>query len=225
MTDALTDRDDLKQLWQQLERRLARQEARTAEAERRRRFAAVQARLRPLRWGQALQIPLGLAVIVLSTASWWSRWDMVSVRIAAMAMHVYGIALVTAGAQTLALLARVDYGAPVLEIQRRLAELRRWYGLTGLVLGMVWWLLWLPALLMLGGLVRIDLLARGPKVLLGYVAACMVGLAASLWAIWWAERSTSPAVRRWAERAASGESLLAASEALDEIRRFEADEP
>jgi hypothetical protein len=221
MTDTFTDIDDLKQAWQQLDRRLERQQALNIQQLRDGRMSQVRRALRPLRWGQVLQIPLGAVVVLLSVASWRWRWDILSVRIAAMVMHAYGIALIVASAHTLALLGRVEYGAPVLEIQRRLADLQRWYGLSGLVLGMAWWLLWLPALVMMGGVARIDLLARAPWVLLAYATVCLVGLGLSLWLVRWAERSSRPAVRAWAERAAAGASLYHARAALDEIHRFE----
>lgn len=225
MTDGTVELDDLKAAWQQLDRRLARQEAIALAGLRHRRLAGVRAHLGPLRWGQRLQIPVGILAVVWAVWTWRAHWDVVNVRLAAFVMHAYGVALIVTGARTLTLLERVDYGAPVLEIQRRLAAIQRWYGQSGLVLGLAWWLLWLPALVMLAGAFGIDLLARGPRVLGGYVAICLVGLLASLWLVRWAERSARPAVRAWAERAAAGESLHRATAALEEIRRFEADDP
>lgn len=225
MTDTAHDLDALKHAWQSLDHRLARFEAVAFDSVRERRLDAVRASLRPLRWGQRLQVPFGVVVVLLSIASWRSQWDMVNVRMAAMVMHVYGIALIATGARTLMLIDRIDYGAPVLEIQRRLAEVQRWYERTGLVHGMAWWLLWVPALMMLGGAFGRDVLARGPRVLGGYAAACVVGLAVSLWAIRHAERSNRPAVRDWAKRSAMGRSLYRAEGILDELRRFETEEP
>lgn len=221
MTNTLTDIDDLKRAWQQLDQRLARQEALLLEGRRQRRLDTVRASLRSLRWGQRLQIPFGILVVVLSIASWRSRWDIVNVRIAAMVMQAYGIALIASGAWTLTLLDRLDYGAPVLEIQRRLAEVRRWYVWSGLANGMAWWLLWVPALIMLGGVAHRDIVARGPWVLGGYAAACVVGLVASLWLLRRAERSSRPAVRAWAKLSAAGRGLHSAEAVLDEIQRFE----
>jgi hypothetical protein len=225
MSDGAIDLDDLKAAWQQLDRRLARHEAIALDGLRHRRLDGVRAHLRPLRWGQRVQIPLGVVVVVWAVWTWRTHWDVMNVRVAAIVMHTYGAALILAGVRTLALLDRLDYGAPVLEIQRRLATVQRWYGQSGLVLGMAWWLLWLPALVMLAGAFGIDLLARAPRVLGGYVAACSVGLLASLWLVRWAEQSRRPAVRAWAERAAAGDSLFRAVAALDEIRRFESDDP
>lgn len=224
MTDTSLDLDDLKQAWQSLDRRMARFEAIALDTVRQRRLEAVRASLRPLRWGQILQIPFGVLIILLSIASWRSRWDLVNVRVAAMVMQAYGIALVVTGAHTLRLLDRLDYGAPVLEIQRRIAALQRWYARSGLVLGMAWWLLWLPALMMIGGAFGRDLMARGPRVLGGYAAACVVGLALSLWLVRHAERSKRSIVREWAKRSASGESLYRAEALVDELRRFEGEE-
>lgn len=223
MSDGATELDDFKAAWRQLDQRLARHEALLLDGHRQRRLDTLRASLRPLRWGQRLQIPFGVAVVVLSIASWRSQWDMVNVRVAAMVMQAYGVALIATGAYTLALIDRIDYGAPVLDIQRRLARVQRWYERTGLVHGMAWWLLWVPALMMLGGAFGRDILARGPRVLGGYTAACVVGLAVSLWLVRHAERSNRSAVRTWAKRSAMGRSLYRAEGILGEIRRFEAE--
>lgn len=223
MTDAF-DLDDLKQTWQQLDRRLARQEALLLDGLRQRRLDTLRGTLAPLRWGQRLQIPIGILVVVWAVWTWRTCWDLVNVRVAAMVMQAYGAALILAGAQTLTLLARLDYTAPVVEIQRRLAEVQRWYSLTGLALGMAWWLLWLPALLMIGGAFGLDVLARGRWTLAGYAATCLVGLGVSLWLVRRAENSDRPAVRAWAQRAAVGESLSRATAMLAHIRQFEADD-
>lgn len=224
MTDTLSDPDDLKQVWQQLERRLARHETLLLDGHRQRRLDTLRASLRPLRWGQRLQVPFGVVVVLLSIASWRAQWDMVNVRVAAMVMQAYGIALIATGAHTLSLIDRIDYGAPVLDIQRRLAAVQRWYEQSGLVHGMAWWLLWVPALMMLAGAFGRDILARGPRVLGGYTAACVVGLVVSLWLVRHAEQSNRPALRAWAKRSAMGRSLYRAQGILDELRRFETEE-
>lgn len=223
MTDTAFDLDELKQVWQSLDRRLARQEALMLDGVRRHRLDGLRAALRPLRWGQRLQIPFGVLVVVWAVWTWRTRWDLVNVRVAAMIMHAYGVALIVAGAQTLTLLGRIDYTAPVVEIQRRIAGVQRWYSLTGLVLGMAWWLLWIPLVMMVAGAAGRDVLARGPWAIGGYAAVCVVGLALSLWAVWRAERSNRPAIRAWAQLTASGRSLARAERILGELRRWEAD--
>jgi hypothetical protein len=89
---------------------------------------------------------------------------------------------------------------------------------------MAWWLLWVPALMMLGGAFGRDILARGPRVLGGYTAACVVGLVVSSWLTRQAEQSHRPAVRAWARQSAMGRSLYRAEGILDELRRFETEE-
>lgn len=221
---APTDTDDLRLLWQQLDRRLARHEALMLDGVRQHRLDGLRSSLRPLRWGQRLQIPCGVLVVVWAVWTWQTRWDLVNVRVAAMIMHAYGVALIVAGAHTLTLLGRLDYSAPVVEIQRRLARVQRWYSLTGLVMGMAWWLLWIPMLMMVAGAAGRDILARGPRVLGGYAAACAVGLVVSLWGLRHAERSKRPVVRAWAKLTASGRSLHRAETTLDDIRRWETDD-
>lgn len=223
MTDTLMDIDDLKLAWRTLDRKLDRQNALAFQQFKDGRMHTVRAHLRPLRWGQRLQIPFGVLVVVWAVWTWRTHWDLVNVRIAAMIMHAYGVALIAAGAQTLTLLGRLDYTAPAVEIQRQLAKVQRWLSVTGLVLGMAWWLLWIPMLMMVAGASGRDILARGPRVLGWYAAACTVGLVVSLWAVWRAHRSNRPLVRAWAMLTASGRSLHLAEATLEEIRRFEGD--
>lgn len=224
MTDMLMDIDDLKVAWQRLDRKLDRQNALAFEHFKERRMHTVHAHLRPLRWGQRLQVPFGVLVVVWAVWTWWTRWDLVNVRVAAMIMHAYGVAVIAAGAQTLALLERLDYAAPAVEIQRRLAGVQRWLSVTGLVLGMAWWLLWIPLLMMVAGAAGRDVLARSPRVLGWYAGACAVGLVVSLWGVWHAHRSNRPFVRDWAKLTASGRSLHRAEATLDELRRWENDD-
>lgn len=215
------DIDDLKVAWQRLDRKLDRQNALVFQQFKDRRMDTVRAHLRPLRWGQRLQIPFGVLLVAWSVWTWWTRWDLVNVRVAAMIMHVHGVALIAAGAQTLTLLGRLDYTAPVAEIQRQLAGIQRWLSVTGLVLGMAWWLLWIPMLMMVAGAAGRDILARGPRVLGWYAAACAVGLVVSLLGVWRAHRSSRPFLQAWAKLTASGRSLHRAEAALEEIRRWE----
>ncbi len=223
MTDTLMDIDDLKLAWQRLDRKLDRQNALAFQHFKERRLHTLRAHLRPLRWGQRLQIPFGVLLVVWAVWTWRTRWDLVNVRVAAMIMQAYGVALIVAGAQTLALLERIDYTAPVAAIQRQLAGVQRWFSLTGLVLGMAWWLLWIPMVMMVAGAAGRDILARAPRAIGWYAGVCTAGLVVSLWALRQAERSNRPVVRAWAQLTASGRSLHRAHATLDEIRRFEGD--
>jgi hypothetical protein len=217
---ASMDLDDLKQVWQHVDRRLARFEALLADGVRKRRLDAVRASLRPLRWGQMLQIPIGVVFVVWAASTWWAQWPVVNVRVAAFVVHAYGAGLILAGARTLRLLAVLDPATPVVQLQRQLAELQRWYDLSGLVIGMSWWLLWLPVLMMIAGAAGIDLLARAPGHLAMYVAWCLAGLAISLWIVL-SRHAGRPRLRALVDDLAGGPSLRRARRLLDEVDRFE----
>jgi hypothetical protein len=224
MTTTSLEPDDLKRMWQLLDARLTRQELLLRDAQRRRRLEAVRRHLRPLRWGQILQIPFGVAIVLASIACWRARWDLTNVRVAAMVMQAYGVALIAAGLRTLTLLDRLDYDAPVLAIQSQVARVQRWYAWTGLVFGMAWWLLWIPLVMMVAGVSGRDVLARAPLIFAKYAAACTVGLAVSVWLVRRLERSQRVAGRAWlAASGGAGRGLHRAGAVLDEIRRFEGD--
>ncbi len=222
MTDTSLDLDDLKQAWQSLDRRLARFEAIAFDAVRERRLDAVRASLRPLRWGQMLQIPMGAALMIWAASTWNAHWPVVNVRVAAFVVHAYGLGLVLAGARTLRLIRELDNGTPVVQLQRRLAGIQRWYDVSGLVIGMAWWLLWLPIVMMLAGHAGVDVLARAPRPIAGWVAACLVGLALSLWVVL-SRHAGRPWLRRVVDDMAEGPSLRRARRLLDEVDRFESD--
>ena len=57
--------DDFKQAWQTLDRRLELQNTLQLQAHRERKFDSLRRKLRPLRWGQALQMIFGIVVIGL----------------------------------------------------------------------------------------------------------------------------------------------------------------
>lgn len=216
------DLDDLKQVWQALDRRLTRFEALVADGVRRRRLDAVRASLRPLHRGQMLQIPLGLLLAIWAASTWHSQWPVVNVRVAAFVVHAYGIGLILAGTRTLRLLAFLDPATPVVQLQRRFAELQRWHDVSGLVIGMSWWLLWLPIVMMLAGAAGVDVLARAPREIAVYVAWCLVGLAISLWVVL-SPHAGRPRLRAFMDGLAVAPSLRRARRLLDEIDRFEAE--
>lgn len=224
MTTTSVEPDDLKRMWQLVDARLTRQELLLRDAHRRHGLEVMRRHLRPLRWGQILRIPFGVAIVLASITCWRARWDLINVRVAAMVMQVDGVALVAAGLRTLTLLDRLDFDAPVLDIQRQVAHVQRWYAWTGLVFGMTWWLLWIPLVMMVAGAAGRDVLARAPLIFAKYAAASTVGLAGSVCLVRRLERSQSVAGRAWlAGSGGAGRGLQRAGAVLDEIRRFEGD--
>ena len=218
------DIDDLKLAWQTLDRRLERQNALAFVQFKDRRVHTMRARLRPLDWGQILQNAVGALVVVAGVAVWARQWPVVHLRIAGLLMHLYGGLLIVAASHTLWLLSRIDYAAPVVAIQRQLGELRQWYVRSGMAIGYAWWLLWMPAMMVLAALVTgADLYARAPRVFALGTAIGLAGLALMA-ALHQAARRP-----RWAwiaplnDHAMTGASLRRVQAVLDEIRQFEDD--
>lgn len=144
--------DDLKAAWQSLETRMARSEQLQHAVLREARLARVHAHLRPMKIGHWLQVALGVGLVALGVACWTRNPAMPGLLVAGVAVHVFGLLTLVGGALTLGLAARVDYAAPVLVIQRRLAQLLRVHVLNAAVCGAPWWIMWLPVVVAFSGL-------------------------------------------------------------------------
>ena len=108
----------------------------------------------------------------------------------------------------------------MLEIQERLARVRRAYIVGGIVAGLTWWFLWIPLLMVLLALVHVNLYAHAPSVVWGGVAVGVVGLAGMLWLYAFSRKPSHQQVRRFVDQAVVGRSLQRAQAQLDEIRQF-----
>ena len=72
--DTTMELDELKHAWQALGRQLERQEAIQWQLLRERKLERVRHGLRPLVWGQVLQMLLGLGLIALGVAGWLATY-------------------------------------------------------------------------------------------------------------------------------------------------------
>lgn len=224
MTDTTMDIDDLKLGWQRLDQRLERQNALAFQAFKDSRVRRARVRMWPLYGGQILQMLVGAVIIVAAADVWATHWQLVPVRLAGLTMHVYGVLLIVAATRTLWLLTRIDYAAPVVAIQRQLGDVRHWYARSGLAIGMSWWLLWMPFVMVMAALAGFDMFARAPGV---FSLGTAIGLAGLLlnWGLYVASRRPRWAwIARLNDDAMTGASLRRAQAALDEVHRFEEDE-
>ncbi|MFN8010794.1 MAG: hypothetical protein U0P81_05260 [Holophagaceae bacterium] len=214
--------DDLKAAWQDLNATLARQNAINLSLLAASRQEGLRRALRPLARGQGVQMTLG-ALLALTSAAFWVQHRAVPHLLAmGLLMHAYGVGLIVFGARVRSLVAALDFGAPVLELQRRMAALRRFYGLGYLWLGLPWWVLWVVALeMLLMAAFGVDLAARVPGVVITQLASGLAAWGLSLALGAWARRhpSLGPAFLRVIE----GASLTRARAALDDLARFEAE--
>lgn len=216
--------DEMKQAWQAVDRRLAKQQALDLELYRDRRMDRLRQRLRPLAWWTMAQIPLGVALMLWGIRFWSTHIGDARSVACGMVMQLFGLLSVMFPGRTLAMVLRIDYAAPVLEIQRRLADLRAWrVKVEAPVSAVIGSLIWIPALLMLAqsqvdglgwnlwdharpGLVRwlvLSVLVSLGAVALAYGVLRWLGL------------------HRWLANHLAGASVQRAEAELDAVLRFE----
>jgi hypothetical protein len=224
MTDIPVDLDQFKQAWQRLDRRLTAQHAMAFGAFRTAHLRSMRWRLWPLYGGQFVQLALGVVMMAVGVAGWWGFARVPHLVVAGALVHAYGVALVIAAGRTVWFLSRIDYAAPVIEIQQEIGRVRAWYMRCGFWLGQAWWFIWMPCLMVFAAMAGFDVWHRAPKVL-GLGAA--IGFAGMLLTIGASRLSRRPGwhwLSAMNEDAMAGASLRRARAVLEEIRRFE-DEP
>jgi hypothetical protein len=218
--EASMELDELKHAWKTLDHRLERQNALGLQLLRDGRLARAQRGLRPLVWGQAIQMLIGGAGALLFAPIWIAYRNQPAVLLAGLVMHAYCIGLIAFGAVMQAKIARIDYAAPVLAIQRQLLDLRRTYIIGGMVIGLPWWFLTAPLLVALG---KGAILEQAPSVIWLQLAIGAAGLLATWWFHRWANRPQRAAFGRRLDDGAAGGSIRRAQAALDELAAFERD--
>lgn len=208
--------DELKQTWQRLDAQLQRHDALAFEGWKDRRVDRARVGLRPLFWGQLVQMLFGMAVLLAGVSLWTSGRDVPVLLAAGLVLHVYGIAVVIVSGVTLGFMRRIDYGAPVVAIQKQLAHLRRCYVIGGMVVGLPWWVLWMLPPAVVAGL-------RGGDATWLWIAAAVsiAGLLGTWWFHRWVRRPGREALARRMDDSLTGGSLRKAQAALDEVRAFE----
>ena len=129
--------------------------------------------------------------------------------------------LIIVGVVVLVRIARIDYAAPVLSIQRALLRLRSTYILGGLSVGLAWWVLWVPLLMVLIGRAGGGLYANAPAAVIGGLAVGVAGLALTYVAYRWASQPERARLSRWLADGAAGRSIRRAQAAVEDLARFE----
>lgn len=209
--------DDMKLAWQDLNRRLDEQRLLNRQLFRESRLGRLRRGLLPLFAGQSIQLLLGILISGWAAAFWIPRVHVPHLLACGLLVQAYGLMLMLMGTRVLFLTQRIDLSAPVLAIQRRLAELRAWrVRVEAPVNAAVGCFIWIPMLGMGLAWYGIDIWKPGmiPLALLdGFVGLALVAL-------------TVYVVRRLglggrlADHVA-GSSVRKAEAALDEITRFE----
>lgn len=216
--------DDMKLAWQALDRRLARQQAIHLQLYRDGRLDQLRRRLRPLALGLALQIPLGVALMLWGIGFWSTHLGDARSMACGIAMQAFGTLAAIVPGRTLAMVLGLDYAAPVLEIQRRIAGLRAWRVKVEAplfaVLGSV---IWIPALLMLaqsaGDRAGVNLWDHvRPGFVVWMVSSALVSLAVVAGAYLLLRRL---GLLRWLANRLAGTAVQRAEAELEAVLRFE----
>jgi hypothetical protein len=212
--------DDMKAAWQTLNQRLETQTALNLQLFKEGKLDRMRRGLRPLVWGQAIQIVFGALIALWGGSFWVQHLDVLHLLVAGVIVHAAGITMIVLGAVMESLIARIDYSAPVLTIQRQLAQLRKVYVRGGLAIGLPWWVLWVPfVIVFLKTEFGADLFVNAPGVVWINIAAGFVGMLLTWMFIRWAAKR--PRLAKRLEDGAAGGSLNRAQSHLDEIARFE----
>lgn len=212
--------DDLRRSWQALERKLEAQQALNLELATESRVDKAKARLRPVLAGQVLQAAVGIACTVFFARFWLAHLDAPAALVSGLLMHAWSVALVVSAVTELLLVVRINYARPVLTIQKYLGVLQYWRTRMAPLLGLAFWVLWLPLVeVLLKHFTGTDIAGW---FLWANVAFGVVGLAGTLWGF----RHLRRRGHRFADAIDAdnaGCGVRSAQALLADIRRFEAE--
>ena len=214
--------DELKQAWQTLGRQLERQDAIQFQLLKDRKLEHARRSLRPLFWGQLLQMLLGLGLVLLGVACWSRNTEVPGLFWTGIAVHAFGVAHLALGGIAMALIGTIDYAAPVLKIQKQTALLLRFQAFNGQVCGAPWWVMWVLVVVAFAGLGDVDPVAGTPTWIAASFWIGVVGLLATWGWSWWSwRRDRGSASTEATDRADGCDGIRRARRHLDEIARFE----
>lgn len=219
--------DELKLAWQSLDRQLERRYTLDFQAFKATRLDRLRTSLRPMQIGLIARIVLGILLMCLAAPVWAEYRDQPLFLITGLTVHLYGIALCAVSGRLLWMISAIDYTAPVLDIQQRLARMRAFHLRSGFWLGNAWWVLWMPMLVLV---MMWTIPAQFVHVIVDHSAGILRNLARNtafgvvviLLVVWlyrlWGQKYPD-ALRRFEDQ--SSRSLANARKALDDITRFE----
>lgn len=212
--------DELRTAWQALGRQLECHDALQLRMYRSDRLDAARRGLRPLLWGQALQIALGLALLLLGLACWTRNTEVPALLATGLVLHAFGLLNIVLAALTIGLATRIDHAAPVLEIQRRTARLLKLYGINAAACGLPWWIMHVLVVVAVAGLRGLPAGAGTPGWIVLSLGIGIAGLVATgLYA--WLRKPT--AIDPTAPRCDGGDGIRRSQRILAELAEFERD--
>ncbi|MAI70130.1 MAG: protein kinase [Rhodopirellula sp.] len=169
--------------------------------------------LRPLFLGQVLQGLVGIALIALGAYCWAPNTHIPYRVTNGVILHVYGVLVLAQSILVCTRIQKIDYTQPLTEIRSSLDSLRSGYLRAGVLIGFVWWLMWIPVAVSLGNDVILLPNSLVPSLVVG-----MIGFTTSLGLYWLALKPGNPSAESWKQKF-SGKSISSAYLALEEIER------
>lgn len=212
--------DDLKLAWQSLDRRLAEQHALNLHMFKDTKLAQVKSKLRPLVFGQVLQLLAGVAMIVLFPPFWVEHFRTPHFLISGVLLRAYGIMFCILAGRELHLIWHIDYAAPVLVIQKQLAQLRRWRIRSAPLMGITGCFIWIPLMLVIFQWLGADVWVKSPLVVYVFIACGFVALGVFLAIRKWLRHPNRVNIAKSFDDSSVGRSLQRAESVLAEIASF-----
>lgn len=212
--------DDLKTAWQALDARLARTDRLQLELLRERRVDRARRNLRPLAFGMALQGLLGVGLVLLGLGCWQRNLDVPGLFFAGVALHAFGVMHVVFAALVLTLASTIDYGAPVLAIQKRLRQLLRLQVFNSNACGLPWWVMWVVVVVGFSGLSPERTAGPTPAWIWISLAIGVVGMVAT-WA--WSARAARGAGGLYDRVDDGADGIRRNLHLFEDLERFERD--
>ena len=177
--DADTELDALRRQWREMQEKLDVQRALGLQLLTENRVGRARARLRPLLAGQVLQTIVGVACTVFFARFWIAHVEEPVALVSGLLMHAWSVALLVSAVVEILLVLRINYAQPVLTIQKYLGVLQFWRTRRAPLLGLAFWVLWLPLVeVLLRHFTGADIPAR---FLWANVAFGLVGFGVTLW--------------------------------------------
>lgn len=214
--------DELKTAWQTLDRRLQKQADIHLALFKETKLDKARSSLRPLFWGQMLQLALGIALILLGVGCWTRNTEIAGLLVSGILVHAFGIVTVAAAGITLGLIGTIDYSAPVLKIQKQMARLLHFYGINADVCGLPWWIMWVPVVLAFAGLGSHGPQTVTPPWIWIGLAISAAGLLATIgFTIWKRGKSAKNLSTKDSWMADGADGIRRSQRILDDVARFE----
>jgi hypothetical protein len=215
--------DEMKHVWSRMNQLLENLERQTGQLRLRGELGRIRTGLRPLFWGQILQILFGVAIILLAVGYWSANWQVWYRLVIGIILHVYGVSVIMMAGMTLGRIQGIDYSESVVSIRRQIAKLKSTCVLNGMICGLPWWILWILVVVVLAGYGGKDLVAAQPMWVALSVVAGVFGLLAT-WAFHrWSHQPARAGLGKRLDDNAAGASLKRVCGILEELQQFESE--